>query len=71
MSSCPQRQLLIMGDLQYGRSSIGLTQELDEIMEKTVIGSISKTKSITMLWEEVKDLSVESIHELQSTLCDL
>jgi hypothetical protein len=50
---------------------VGLTQELDEIMEKTVIGSMTKTKSIAMLWEEAKDLSSESIHELQSALCDL
>ena len=50
---------------------VGLTQELDEIMEKTVIGCMPKTKSIPILWEGVKDLKEEIIRDLQVVLCDL
>jgi hypothetical protein len=43
---------------------VKLIHKLVEVMETTPIGTMSKTESILMLWETVKDLSPERLLDL-------
>ena len=50
--------------------AVKLIHKLAEAMETAPIGPMPKTESIPMLWETVKDLSSESLLDLQNACLD-
>jgi len=50
--------------------AVKLIHKLAEAMETAPIGPMPKTESIPMLWETVKDLSPESLLDLQKACLD-